>query len=91
MAHICQNMHDVKRYTVHTKKQNIQGSYFVKFYKKPTLGILHGQLVGFHFFISFLNLLKDSTCRITGGISSQILGPKYDATRYHINHFESVG
>ena len=31
----------------------------------------------FKFF--FLNPLKDSICRITGGINSQILGPKYDA------------
>ena len=40
------------------------------------LQILHGQLVGFHFLIAFLNPKKVSTCQITCGISSQILGPK---------------
>ena len=30
------------------------------------------------FFISFLNPLKESYSQITGGIDSQILGPKYD-------------
>ena len=54
---------------------------FSCFYRKPTLGIyvlqiLHGQLVGFHFFIAFLNSDKVSICLITGGISSQSLGPK---------------
>ena len=43
------------------------------------LQILHGQLVGFHFFIAFLNPGKVSICQITCGISSQILGRKYDA------------
>ena len=37
---------------------------------------LHRQLVGFHFFIAFLNPDKLSICRITVGISSQSLGPK---------------
>ena len=40
------------------------------------LQILHEQLVGFHFFVAFLNPEKVSTRQITGGISSQILGPK---------------
>ena len=62
----------------------MQGSYFNEFYKKPTLGmydlqILHGQSVGFHILISFLNPSKDSICQITGGINYQLLGPKYDA------------
>ena len=53
----------------------------VLLYRKPTLAmyvlqILHGQLVGFHFFIAFSNPGKVSIYRITGGISSQILGPK---------------
>ena len=40
------------------------------------LQILHGQLLGFHFFIAFVNPDKVSICQITGGISSQSLGPK---------------
>ena len=50
---------------------------------KSTLGMyalqmqdLHGQLVGFHFFIASLNPEKISICRIIGRISSQIVGPK---------------
>ena len=59
----------------------MQGRLLYCSYRKPTLGmyvlqILHGQLVGFHFFIAFLNPEKVSICRITDGISSQILGPK---------------
>lgn len=30
----------------------------------------------FFLFFAFLKAEKESTCRITGGISSQILGPK---------------
>ena len=40
------------------------------------LQILHGQSVGFHIFIAFLNPDKVSISQITVGISSQSLGSK---------------
>ena len=43
------------------------------------LQILPGHSVGFHFFISFLKLLKESLFLILASIFSEILGPKEDA------------
>ena len=53
----------------------MQGRLYYCFCREPTSGIfvlkiLHGQIEG------FLNPEKVSICRITGGISSQNLGPK---------------
>ena len=43
-----------------------------------TLQSLRGQSLGFHFLNFSLNLARDSIAFISGGINSQILGPKYD-------------
>ena len=43
-----------------------------------TLQSLRGQSLGFRFFNFSLNLTRDSIVFISGGINSQILGPKYD-------------
>ena len=50
------------------------------FYRKPTCDIyvlqsLQGQLLGFHFLITFLNPERDLICLKAGGISFHILGP----------------
>ena len=44
-----------------------------------TLQFLQGQFTDFHFLLSFLNPTKEFIILISLGISSHILGPKYDA------------
>ena len=44
-----------------------------------TLQSLQVQSLGFHFLFFSLNPARDSIAAISGGINSQILGPKYDA------------
>ena len=44
-----------------------------------TLQSLQRQSLGFHFLIFSLNPARDPIAFISGGIDSQVLGPKYDA------------